>query len=68
MKIKKWKDEQIPGACQKAEKVEEHEAVGNTNCSWCPSNGLQRPWEKFSGTGDQRQNWDHPSHSSVKIS
>ena len=34
---------QILGSCQRAEKVEEHESDGDTNYSWWPWNGPDRP-------------------------
>ena len=36
----KRKDRQIPGSCQRIEKIEEHEGDGDTNCSWYTWNGL----------------------------
>ena len=48
-------------------KPEEHEGDGETYDSWSPWNSLQRPGKKTAGTEDQRQNRDHPDHSTVKI-
>ena len=37
---RKWKDRQIPGSCQRAEKTGKHESDSDTKCSWCSWNGL----------------------------
>ena len=65
MKIKESKDRQIPVSCQRAEKAVEREDDGDTNCSWSPGNGPQRPGKE---TKDQRKNRDHSDHGTIKIS
>ena len=46
-----WKDRQIFGSCQRAEKAVEHDGDGDTNCSWDAWNSSQRLEEKNVGIG-----------------
>ena len=46
----------------------EHERDSDSNCSWCPWNGVQRPGKNGVGIGDQRKNRDFPVHSTMEIS
>ena len=56
-KKKTEKKRQILGSCLRTEDVEEHEGVGDTNCTWCSWNGPKETEE----IGDQRKNQDHPN-------
>ena len=55
VKIKKWKDRQIFGPCQRTKKIVWHKDDSNTNC------GKRTGW-----IGNQRMNWEHPDNS-IKI-
>ena len=39
--VRKQKDRQIPGPCQKTEKTLDYEGESDTNCCWCPWNSPQ---------------------------
>ena len=44
-----WKDIQIFGPCQRADKAVEHDGDSDTTCSWCTWNSPQRfekDWKK----------------------
>ena len=45
----------------------EHEDDTDTNCSWSPWNGPQKPGKVTEGTEDQRKNQDHLDPSIIKI-
>ena len=66
-KKKNWKDRRGLEYCQRTEKVVEHEPDGDTNCSKCTWNGLQKPGKKNGGTGDQKNNRDYPDHITLEI-
>ena len=64
----KIKDGKILGSCQRAETTVEYEGNDETNCSWCPWNGSQRPGKETRGTGGQRTTRDQPHHYTFNIS
>ena len=55
---------QLPGPCQRDEKVVEHKDDYYTNYSRCTRNGHQRSLKKTGGTGRNRY---HLGDSTVKI-
>ena len=65
--IGRQKAGQIPGPCQRAEKVVRHDDDNDKNCSWSSWNNPKEPGKGTVLTGDQRKNWDHPDHSTVEI-
>ena len=67
MKIKKRKDEQILGSCQRAEKAVDHKGKSDTNSCWYAWNGPQSLGIKTEGIWNQKKNWGSPDHSIVKI-
>ena len=63
-----WKDRQILGSCQRAEKVLEHKGNGDTNWSLCTWNSSKRLGKKTGEIGNQRNDKIHPNYTIVKIS
>ena len=57
----------IPEAWQTNEKAVEYEGGCVTNCGGCPWNNLQGLGKETEETGNQKNNWDHQDHSTIKI-
>ena len=62
------KDRQIPGSCQKYEKLRNMKVMVIPILVRVLQIVSQRPGKKTGGMRDQKKNWDHPDHSTVKIS
>ena len=45
----------------------DHEDDGDTNYSLSLCNSTHESGKEINGTRDQKKNWDHPGHSSIKI-
>ena len=64
---RKKKQRQLLVTSLGSKKVMEHEGDGDTNCSWCTCNSLQK-LRKWGGTvGNQWTNWSHQNHGIAEI-
>ena len=68
VKINGQKVKQILGCCSRAEKAVEHEGDDDINSIQHPLNSPKMSGKEIGGSGDQKENQDHPDHSTVKIS
>ena len=67
VETKKREDKKITESSQRADKVVEHEGDDNTDGRWSTWNNSQIPEKEVGGTGYERNNRDHPDHSTEKI-